>query len=208
MAETNAKPESFDTDQQYLGTVYAKALLGAADKAGTTEAVLSELDSLIMDVLDSLPKLEATLSSPRVSNENKIGILDKAFGKKMTKELLNFLKVVVGHGRFDCLRAIRRATRRIYNEMRGRVEVEVRTAEVVDSELLSTITTRLRAALGRDIDLTTRVDPELIGGMLVRVGDTVYDGSVINQLSRLRVATLEKTSREIREALDRFALAE
>ena len=145
----------------------------------------------------------------RVSRQTtKINILDKALAGKMLTVLLNFLKVVVRHGRFDCLRAIRRAARKLHNETRGRVEVEVRTAASIEPELLETISGQLRSALGRELEMTTKVVPELIGGMVVRVGDTLYDGSVINQLNRLREKTMKKMEEEIRDSLGKFELAD
>ena len=207
MAKSNTS-STFDSGQQYLATVYAKALLGATQQSANTEAVLEELDSLIDDVLDSLPNLDATLSSPRVPLEDKVAMLDKAFADKMAKDLLNFLKVVCGHGRFDCVRAMRKAAHRLFNEARNRVEVSVRSAEELDQTTTELIAKRLREALGSDVSLTTEVDPELIGGLVVRVGDTVFDGSVANRLLRIRKDAVERTTQEIRKSLDRFVLAE
>src|SRR5262245_14487792 len=117
-----------DTELQYIGTVYAKALIAATEKSGNTEAVLAELDALIADVLERLSKFEATLSSPRVPFESKEQMLNRAFANKMSPQLLNFLKVLARRGRFDALRAVRLATRKIFNELRGRVEVHLTTA--------------------------------------------------------------------------------
>ena len=198
--------DTFDSEKQYIGTVYAKSLLGAAEKAGNAQQVLDEFDPFVTDVLDKLPKLDATLSSPRVPIPDKVAILDKAFLGKMSKQLLNFLKVVVEHGRFDCIRTINRSARRLYNESQGRVEVELRTADDIGPRLMQSITTDLQAALGRQIDMTATVDPDLIGGMEVRVGDTVFDGSVRNRLERLRASAVDKAAQRIRDALDRFAI--
>ena len=206
MAEASQNSNAFDSGRQRLGEVYAKALIGAAEKAGKTSQVLEELDSVVNDVLANLPKLAAALESPRVPIEHKLTLLDRAFGGKMSKELLNFLKVAAKHGRLDCLKAVNRAAKDLHNEMRGRVEVHVRTAEPAGPELLAKIAAQLKLALQRDVDLRAGVDPSLIGGLLVRVGDTVYDGSVANRLKRLRAETLDKTSQQIRQALDRFAV--
>lgn len=205
MPDTAENSIPFDSDQQYIGKVYAKALLGAAEKSGQTPALLSELDSLVSDVLAKLPKLAALLDSPRVPHEEKVKILDRAFAGQMSKELLNFLKVVSRHGRLDCLAAVNRAAKDLFNEMRGRVEVQVRTAEPVGPEQLEKITNQLKMALKRDVDVKTGVDPALLGGLVVRIGDTVYDGSVANRLARLRDETLDKTALQIRQALERFA---
>ena len=84
-----------DTDHQQLGAVYAKSLLAAAESAGETDRVLEEFDSLLDDVLAQLPKLRETLLSYRLKHEQKVELLDKAFGERMSKTLLNFLKVVL-----------------------------------------------------------------------------------------------------------------
>jgi len=195
----------FDTNQQHLGAVYAKALLGATEKAGQSEAVMEELDSLVNDVLAGLPQLDAILSSPRVAYEQKEEMLQRAFADRMTPQLLIFLKVLARRGRFDCLRAIQQATRKLFNEMRGRAEVEVRSATPLDEATLAEVATRLRAALNRDVDVKLKVDPELVAGLAIRVGDTVYDGSVANQLTRLRDDMIAKTNQKIRVELERFA---
>jgi F-type H+-transporting ATPase subunit delta len=198
----------FDTGQQYLGSVYAKALLGASEKAGNTEEVLEQLESLVSDVLEKLPKLRAALESPRIGWEAKHRLLDQAFEGRMARELLHFLKVVARRERFDCMSAIARAARHQYNLLRGRVRVEVRSASALDDELVQLVSGRLQAALGREIDLVLRVDPDLIGGLVVRVGDTVYDGSVANRLRRLKEELLTKTARQIRENLSHYAVAD
>ncbi|MEO8499247.1 MAG: ATP synthase F1 subunit delta, partial [Planctomycetota bacterium] len=176
----------FDTGQQYLGSVYAKALLGAAEKVGNAEAVLDELNSFIDDVLAKVPNLDSTLGSPRVAVETKTAMLDKALGGKVSGELLNFLKVVARHGRFDCIRAIRQAVRQQLNDLRGRVEVFLRSAEPMSRESIELVVNRLKAVLGRDVDLHVDVDSDLIGGVVLRIGDTVYDASVANRLVRLK----------------------
>lgn len=198
----------FDTGQQYLGGVYAKALLGATEKVGNSEAALDELNSFVDEVLAKVPNLEATLSSPRIAAETKAAMIDKALGGKVSIELLNFLKVVARHGRFDCIEAIRQAVRQQLNELRGRVEVYLVAAQPLAQESLDLIVNRLKTLLGKDIDLRVDVDDELIGGVTLRIGDTVYDASVANRLVRLKNELLSKTGQQLRDNLDRFALAD
>jgi F-type H+-transporting ATPase subunit delta len=197
-----------DASQQQIGKVYAEALLGAAEKAGSVETVREEFASLVQDVLARLPKLDAVLQSPRIDHEEKNRILDSAFQGRMSKELLNFLKVVSRHGRLELLRTIQRAFQKLYNERAGRVEVLVQTAEPLTDDLYGRIADRLRASLGREPVLNVQVDPELIGGVVIRIGDTVYDGSVARRLVRLRDDAAAKIAREIRHHADRFAIAE
>jgi len=207
MAETKHETV-FDTGQQYLGSVYAKALLAAGEKAGETDAVLEGLQSLVDDVLEQAPGLEATLISPRVPLEAKENMLQTAFGGKTAPTLLTFLKVLCRRGRFDCLRAILRATRKQYNELRGRVEVQLTSADPLSASELESTTNQLRSALGRDVDVQLNVVPDLIGGLVIRVGDTVYDGSLANRLRRMRNDMVAQSTQQIRGELDRFATIE
>lgn len=206
---SNAREKAvFDTGQQYLGGVYAKSLLGASENAGNSDVVLQELDSFVDDVLTKLPSLESTLTSPRVPAEAKAAMLDKALGSKASGELLKFLKVVARHGRFDCIEAIRLAAHQQLNVKRGRVEVLLRAAASLSQESMELIVNRLQAVLGKEIELQVEIDPELIGGVVLRVGDTVYDASVANRLVRLKDELLSKTGQQVRDNLDRFALAD
>lgn len=196
-----------DTGLQHLGTVYAKALLGASEKAGNTETVMAELDSVVRDVLTRLPRLEQLLSSPRVPFESKEQVLERAFGGKMSSQVLNFLKVIVARGRFQSLRAVNEAAKRLYNELRGRVEVQVTTATPIDDATREMLVAKLRSSLGRDIDLQMRLEPDVIGGLVIRIGDTVYDGSVANQLQKLGDELVSRATQRMRADGDRFAIA-
>lgn len=204
MTKDAGQTGSFDSGQEYLAKVYAKALLGVTEANGTTVAVLDELDSVLADVFDKLPQLEATLVSLRVSHEDKLRILDQAFGGKMNVDLLNFLKVVSRHGRLDCLRTIRRVAKRLYDDVCGRVPVVIRTAEALDDETLVRVRERLKQLLDRDVVLETKVDPSIIGGLVIRVGDTVYDASVAAAFEQMRSGAVEQTMQSIRQSVSRF----
>lgn len=204
MPQENGKSNSFDVGRQQVGRVYALALLRAAEKEGKADEIATELDSLIADVLDRLPDLDATLASPRVAHDDMCLLLEKAFASRMSRALLNFLKVVSSHGRLNCLREINQQARTLLNETMGRVEVSVTTAEPINGQLLKNVGEQLRGAMRSEIDLQTRVDDDLIGGVVVRVGDTVYDGSIANRFERLRDKALQKTAEEIRQSVERF----
>ena len=204
MSASSSQSASFDTAREHLGKIYAKGLLGAAESQQVTDPVLEELDSLIDDVLDNMPEFEQMLASPRIGLEEKHRILDEAFAKNMTPLLLHFLKVTARHGRLDCLRQMRSAARKLYNELRGRVEVTVETAGAISQEVRSQIEQRLTAALGRQVELCCNVNPDLLGGLVVRVGDTVYDGSLNQRLEQMRCDTLNQTAKLIRDSLQRF----
>jgi F-type H+-transporting ATPase subunit delta len=202
-----SKHDAIDLGRQHLGAVYAKALLGAADKAGQAEQVLAELESVVEDVLNKLPQLDAAFASPRIGAEEKKALIDRAFGGRMSLTLIHFLKVLAQHGRLDALRAILKAAKRLFNELRGRVEVTVETAYPLSNPVRERITARLTQMLGREVVLTTSINDELLGGLVVRIGDTVYDGSLAAQLQQMQEVALEHTTQSIRESLERFAVS-
>ena len=193
-----------DVGVQHVATVYAEAFLGAVERAGQTEAVLAEFDSLLADVLDRYPNLEEILTSGLISPEEKVGILDRVFGGRASTVLLNFLKVVSRHGRLDCLRAIHRRTHELYDELRGRVRLRLATARAISDELAARIAGRLRGLIGGEPLLARVIDPDLIGGAVVRVGDTVYDGSVATRLENVRQQMIKRSAHEIQSRRDRF----
>jgi len=205
MAKSRRNRDSVDASRQHLGSVYAKALLGAAEAAGQADQVVEELESLVTDVLDKLPQLEEAMKSPRLTHEERLPILDKAFGGRLSPTMLTFLKVVSKHGRLDCLRAIARSARKQLNLTRGRVEVIVETAYPLSNPVRERIVGRLMQLLHREVMLTTEVNEDLLGGLVVRVGDTVYDASVAARLKRMEQVTLDHTKQAIRESLERFA---
>ncbi|MBM4088861.1 MAG: ATP synthase F1 subunit delta [Planctomycetes bacterium] len=208
MSGSSSEVTSFDIGRERVGAVYAKGLLGATEAAHVTERVLEELRSLLDDVLARLPDFAALLASPRVGVAEKQAILDRAFAGKMAPLLLNFLKVVADHRRLDCLPEIRCAAEHLHHQVRGRVEVAVRTAEPLSRGALDQVQARLTRLFGRQVVITTTVEPGLIGGLVVRVGDTVFDGSLRHRLDRLRADTISRTEQVIRESLQRFLVAD
>ncbi len=118
-----------DVGREQIGEIYARALLGAAQSAGETAEVLDELDALIDEAFANSPKLEIVFASLLVKHEEKTALLDRIFQPRLSRLLLNFLKVVSRHGRLDCLRAIRQRARKLYEEMQGSVRVRLTTAD-------------------------------------------------------------------------------
>ncbi len=193
-----------DVGRQQIADIYAEGLLRAAEKAGQTEAVLSDLDAVLGELLDAHPRLEAVLSSPLVAHEEKQHLLDRLLGGRIERLLLNFLKVVSRRGRLDCLRAIHRQARRQYDRLRGRVAVQLTTAAPLSDEAAERFKALLQSALRAEPILTRRVDPGLIGGAVVRVGDTVYDGCVASQLELVHQQMIDRSVHEIESRRDRF----
>jgi F-type H+-transporting ATPase subunit delta len=189
---------------EQVAAVYAQAFLGAAEKTGQTQAMLDELDSLVRDVLDRLPQFDSVLSSALVSHEEKEALLDRALGRQASPTLMHFLKVVSRHGRLDILRVIHRQAHEFYNRALGRVTVRLTTATPIGEELAARIKENLRGLVPGEPVVHRAVDPAVIGGAVLRIGDTVYDGSIANQLETLRQQIIERSAHEIQSRRDRF----
>jgi F-type H+-transporting ATPase subunit delta len=197
------QPTVFDTVQQQLGVVYAKALLAHGHEVGKLDLLVEQLGAAA-DVIREVPGMQAVLEAPRIAYEAKASILDKAFGGKLDQVLINFLKLVVKKGRFDCIRSIVGSAHKLQDEMAGRVQAVLTSADAVDEGTKKNIADRLTAVLGKAVSLQSLVDPSIIGGFTVRVGDTVYDASLANQLAQVRKKAVQRTSETIRGKLDKF----
>ena len=210
MASSSSANLVEDVSQEQVARVYAKALVEAAQKAGQqdadkTVAMLDELSSLVSDVLDRFPRFEAILSSWLVPHEDTVGILDRTFARQMSPLLLNFLKVLSRRGRLSLLRQIDQQARILWDEMKGRVRVELVTASPLAPALLDRVSLSLQNALGGQPVVEAVVDPDVIGGVMLRIGDTVYDGSVAGQLENLRQQMIDRSVHEIQSRRDRFS---
>ena len=193
-----------DTDQQRVGEIYARALLGLGRQSGGLDSLLEQLQSFEQAVVQ-LPAFRRLMESPRVGFEQKSKLIDRALGGRASAEFVNFVKVLTRKQRFECLQAVREAAQKLYNEYRGRVAATLTTAEAISDENRHYSADQLAKTLGKEIDLTFRVDPSIIAGVVVRVGDTVYDGSTKTQLQRARSFAVQRAYQEIRDSFSRFA---
>lgn len=193
--------QDIDVGAYRVGMVYGQALLAATDKIGNTAEVLDELDQLI-ELLSKQPKVDEILASGMIANDRKVALVERVFAGKVTNTFLNFVKVVAAHGRGGFLRAIRKAVRDLLDERAGRVRVQVTTAAPIDGELTERIQNQLKSMLGGEPVLSKKVDPDLIGGLVFRVGDTVYDGSVATRLARVKSQMIDRSIHEIQRRRD------
>ena len=199
--------DEFDPAVQRLAQVYAKAFLGAAEKAGDIGQLLEEYEALLVEVVIPFQSIERFIAPGTVTHDERTRVLDKALGSHVSPGLMQFLKVVSRHERMDLLEPICAAARRKFNESRGIVRVEVETAAALADGLADHVADRMRTILGSEPEVVVRQRPELIGGVVVRVGDTVFDGSVSYQLEQARASMLDRSTHEIQSGRDRFSTA-
>jgi len=191
-----------DPASQQVATIYAKALLAAS--SNQTHAALDELSDIQRDVFLAYPKLSSVLASAFIDLQEKQGILDRTFGGRVSPSVMTFLKVLANHDRLSLLGDIVLVARELFIKAQGRLSVEVTTATPLTDAQASQIKQQLRDLLGAEPVLSPKTKPELIGGVVLRVGDTVYDGSVAAQLADMRGRIINRSVHEIQSRRDRF----
>lgn len=165
---------------------YAKALFGLALEAGRVDAVRAELNTLL-DAIEQLPALADVFVRPiHPAGERRRALAELAGPLGLSTLLANFCSYLIEQRRTRDLEAIRDEYVRLAEEAAGRVRGEVVTAAPLDAAQVDRIRAALARRVGREIDLAVRVDPALLGGLVARVGDLVFDGSLRSQLAQLR----------------------
>lgn len=194
---------ALDTGAEKLGATYAAALVAAAIKADVTDQVVGQIDELT-GVLRDNPQLQAAFASPRVSEEEKCRIIDRLFGSSYHPVLVNLLKVMARRGRLGHVAAVAHAADGIHDEMMGRVVAKVKTAVPLDDNLRKQIVDRLSQSLSAEVRLRESVDPSLIGGMVIRVGDKVFDSSVSNRLAQMQRRVKKGFASKLMQSFEQF----
>jgi F-type H+-transporting ATPase subunit delta len=163
---------------------YAEAVFEIAQRDGTIEQWLSQLGTVAAALTD--PSDVRRLEDPHVPLKVRTEALNQVLGKEMLPQLGNLLGLVLRRRRVESLTHIAREYRRLYNRHAGIVEAAATSAAELDQADIAALRGRLEKMTGARIELETSVDPSILGGILVRIGDTLYDGSVRGRLERLR----------------------
>jgi F-type H+-transporting ATPase subunit delta len=195
-------PTVFDSEEQHVGEVYARALLAAGQNSKSIDAIVDQLESLVVDVLDKNSKVDYALSNPKMSVEDKWGMIDRVFAGKMDPTLVTFLKVLARRQRLGSLRSVQRSASLLRDQMAGRIQVQATVAQELTTAAKDALVENLKKVFKKDVRLTTKVDPSILGGLIVRVGDTVLDGSVDGQLAALRKTVGQRAENALRTVAD------
>lgn len=168
-------------------TRYARALLDVATREADPVKVGADLTAFV-DVVTGHDELRRALTSPSVPASGKRAIVD-AIGTKLeaSAPVARLLALLATRDRFDILEDLATVYRERLQEQQEVVRADVTSASVLDAARKSGLEARLSGITGRRVELETSVDPSLIGGLVARIGSTVYDGSVRTQLEKMRV---------------------
>jgi F-type H+-transporting ATPase subunit delta len=171
-----------------VGERYAQALFDLADETGALEAVRADLKSLRAAWGESAD-LRRLATSPLMAAEDQqkglVAIADKAKFNGVTR---NFLGLLAQNGRARDLTGVIAGFDVLYARKTGVVAAEVVTAQALTAAQLKSIQTALRTALGKDPELSTRVDASILGGLKVKVGSKLFDASLKTRLDQMKFA--------------------
>ena len=164
---------------------YGEALLSLATKAKD----LTGWGTMISDVADAITRderLRLFLESPRVSVDLKNEVIAKAFQDRMPRLFVRFLQTVIRHRRHALIPEIAIQYHALVDELEGRVHAHVTVSREPDAKLSKVVSDRLSKVLGKSVVPHFAVDEAILGGTVIRIGDTVMDGSIRRRLVRLR----------------------
>ena len=167
---------------------YASALYELASERKAVTAVESDLDTL-GEALIKAPDLAALIRNPLVTRSAAAKAMDGVGNVlKLSDTTRNFIGVLAGNGRLSALPEIIRAFATIAAAARGEVTAEVTSAHPLDETQLGALAEKLKAREGRDVKIKSSVDPELLGGLVVRIGSRQIDSSIRTRLNSLAQA--------------------
>lgn len=168
-----------------LSTTYAQALLEMVLAADVVDDVAEQVEQL-RQLIDDQPELRRILGSRLLGTSQRAATIDRVFQGKVHGLLHQFLQVVNRKNRMHALPGILAAFEGLVEEHRGVQEVDAYVAVPLSEDDRRQVATAAGRAIGRNVTIDEHVDPALIGGLKLRVGDRLIDGSVATQLKLIR----------------------
>jgi F-type H+-transporting ATPase subunit delta len=193
-----------DDETRHVAKVYAEALYKAAESAGQVVPVLEELEALVAGVFKQDPGLELFFASAAIGRDRKAELLRKTFEGRTTPTFLQFLEVLNHHDRLAMVRAIAQAYRALHDRKTRRLVIHVQSAVPLTDDERNRLREDVRAVGQFDPILDEKVDPDILGGLIIRIQDWVYDASVLARLHEVRDQLIERSSHGIQSGRDRF----
>lgn len=163
---------------------YAQALFDLAREKKLLDEQLSELIKVQL-ILHDHQQLARALQAPTVPSPVKKSILQKVLSGRVADTTLHFFYVLVDKGREAYVDSIVESYRELLRQSRGEVKVIVQSAEKLDTTLTKQVETNMKSYTGKKVELEFEVVPELLGGLIFRIGDHIIDGSIRYQLNQI-----------------------
>jgi F-type H+-transporting ATPase subunit delta len=163
---------------------YAEAAFQVAQRDDTVAAWRRELDAAA--AIGSDPRVSRTLANPATPIDQRWALAERLFGKTVQRPVLNLIGLMLRRGRIEELTRIAAEFRRLDNARQGITPATATSAAALTPDEIRAVTSRLEQLTGGSVELEVKVDPSLLGGLIVQVGDRLIDGSVRGRLERLR----------------------
>lgn len=168
---------------------FINALLEVASEKGQFDQVEKDLD-LVSGVMKKHDNLKKVLFHPSISRNDKKDVLKNVFGKSVTSVMLNFLSLLVDRRKEEILEYIPSVYRAVTDEKKGVVKATVQTVVPLTGERLDYFKKQLKKITGKTVELEVVQNPDILGGMVIQVGNKMIDGSVASRLRNLKVRLL------------------
>lgn len=185
--------DSFDKHLE-IADVYARALFEIARESGRIEDVRSELDELVK-LMEIEPGFAGFMTSSALDDDHREAGLERMFRGKLSDTVLNTLLVMNAHGRNMMLAALQRAYAVRQQAAAGQVEATATSAVELSEDEKRRVNETAAGLSGRKPLIDYRVEPRILGGLILQIGDVRYDNSVASQLSEARKRMLERSER-------------
>jgi len=185
-----------DSREAGVAGVYARAMLDLAAAQGQEDDLLAELQELARAVEDDA-ELATFLASPLVSSEARAEVLERVFRRRASDLLVDSLEVINRKGRLGLLQAIAAAYRDAYRELRGLVDVRVSTAMPLNEAQRAGLSSAVAKLTGKQPRLIERVDPSILGGLVVEVAGEKIDSSLATRLHDVGTALAQRATQEL-----------
>ena len=164
---------------------YAKAIFEAALELKSLDQLEADFESLGKSY-DESQEFRNLLNSPVVPNDTKSSVFAEIFEKRLSKAAFQFVSLLISKNREALLPQVIEDFRRLADQHRGIVRGSVHSVLPLSASQLKTLKSKMDKITGKDVVFTQEIDESLLGGVLVQIGDTVYDASLRNQLGKLR----------------------
>lgn len=170
---------------QAVARVYAKALFDIGTQEGNLGQIYDDLNG-VQAAAEATEEAVAFLQSPRLKRVDKKRIMDEIFGDKVSKPVLGLIHVLIDKRREPVFDNIVEEFGKYRDEHEGRVHARVTTARPLPEDQLEALTAALAKDTGKTVQLKQRINPAVIGGIRVNLGDEVLDGTVLRKMNELR----------------------
>lgn len=173
-----------------VAVTFVNALLEVAVKKGLLEQIEKDLD-LVCDVITRNVNFKKVLLHPSVTRNDKKNLIKKVFGEMVSGLMRNFLSLVVDRRKELVLESIPGVYKKAIDEKKGILRARVQTVIPLEGDRLNNLRKRLDKITGKQVEVEIIKDPQILGGMVIRIGNTMIDRSVASRLKNLKARLLE-----------------